>query len=442
MATSGDLSDIYKPQAPNLKRRQFLQGVPAEHQDFYRSGDRFTIPNASNLVSKGNKIYEKITFRPQKPSGIVVFSYEGEAPIDDYVRSCIHAYALSSLYSPDWQEETNPSFVETLGSIITILATYTPYNNMKDSGLETFLARCHVSVEKTTWITLEEVKEETKDVREDVAKLMGLDNFDATPQACTIVALSTLILIGKNVTEVNRDGWFKNRWRALAHVASVSIDADRMEPPLLRPCQAIYSASSSNQPVRSCLFKVMRTLSCIIEDQNHVLFDRIIRLLQWAEMSHIWMIMDYIYSQNPDILNFPELHGPEISTMMIAIEFLKKYPKEERAYLKLLYDHNDLMPLHSNNFTYFTAAAHAIAALTKTSMLNINSRFSEGVKAFQGRVIDYINTRNKTGPLSSAVGYTSTMPEIIQKTLLRAIGESTAIQEVPDFVDRQPEVRE
>ncbi|KMQ85721.1 hypothetical protein RF55_15554 [Lasius niger] len=242
-----------------------------------------------------------------------------------------------------------------------------PYSALKDAGLETSLSRCHIIVEKSTWETLNEVDTETKDVREAVAESMGFDNFDSAPQAFTVVALSVLILIGKNVTEVNRDGWFRNRWKELAHVSSVSIDADRMEPPLLRPCQAIYSSSSSNHPI-SCLFKVMRTLASIIDDQNHVIFDRIIRLLQWAKMSHIWMIMDYIYDQNPDILNFPELNGPEVASMMVAIEFLKKYPKEDRAYLKLLYDHNDLMPLHSNNFTYFTAAAHAIAAITKTSI--------------------------------------------------------------------------
>ncbi|KMQ89502.1 glyceraldehyde-3-phosphate dehydrogenase [Lasius niger] len=342
----------------------------------------------------------------------------------------------------DWQEETNPSFAETLGVVITILATYTPYYALKDAGLETSLSRCHIKVGKTTWETLAVVEAETKEVQEAVAESMGFDDFDSAPQACTVVALSVLILIGKNVTEVNRDGWFRNRWKALAHVSSVSVDADRMEPPLLRPCQAIYSASSSNHPRRSCLFKVMRTLASIIEDQNHVIFDRIIRLLQWAEMSHIWMIMDYIYDQNPDILNFPELNGPEVASMMVAIEFLKKYSKEDRAYLKLLYDHNDLMPLHSNNFIYFTAAAHAIAAITKTSMLNINSRFSEGVKAFQGRVIDYISSRNKLGSLASAVSYGSTLPESVQNALVRSIKDAAVTQDIPDFADKQPEARE
>lgn len=154
------------------------------------------------------------------------------------------------------------------------------------------------------------------------------------------------------------------------------------------------------------------------------------------------MIMDYIYDQNPDILNFPELSGPEIASMMVAIDFLKKYPKEDRAYLKLLHDHNDLMPLHSNNFTYFIAAAHAIAAITKTSMLNINARFSEGVKAFQGRVVEYINCRNKLGAMASAVSYGATLPESVRGVLIKSIEGVTEEQEIPDFVDKQPEARE
>src|SRR5580765_5493027 len=112
MATSGDMSDVYKPRALNIKRSKFLSALPAEHQNLYRSGDRFTIQNASCIAGKGNKIYDKIEFRPQQTVPIAVFSYEGVGDVTDYARSCIHAYALSSLYSTEWQDETNPSFAE------------------------------------------------------------------------------------------------------------------------------------------------------------------------------------------------------------------------------------------------------------------------------------------------------------------------------------------
>lgn len=382
------MSDVYKSSQINSKRLKYLAQLPSEHQNLFVSGDRFVVQNAGLTTSKGVKDFDKLTFISQKATAVPVFTYEGTDPISAYTRSCIHAFALTSLYDQAWLIETNPKFVTTLGVIITIIASYAPYSGLVDAGLEKFLARCHVKIAKTAWKTADEIHTATQSAREKMAEKIGLSSFDEAPQAFTVIALSSLILIGKNVTEVGRDGWFRNRWRALPHVVGVSMDIDKIEPPLLRPCQALYTTSSTNSPVRSCIFRIMRTLASLQDDQNHILFDRIIRLLQWAEMSHMWMIMELVFQQNSDILNFPELHGPEISSMMTAITFLKGFPKEDRAYLKLLHDHNTLTPLHSNNFIYFTAATHAIATITRSSMLNINSRFSEGVKEFQNRVLD------------------------------------------------------
>ncbi|KMQ82488.1 ribonuclease r [Lasius niger] len=75
-------------------------------------------------------------------------------------------------------------------------------------------------------------------------------------------------------------------------------------------------------------------------------------------------------------------------------------------------------------------------------MLNINSRFSEGVKDFQGRVVDYINSRNRMGALASAVSYASTLPDKVQRVLIKSIEEASVTHDIPDFVDRQPEARE
>jgi len=184
------------------------------------------------------------------------------------------------------------------------------------------------------------------------------------------------------------------------------------------------------------------TLASIPDNESHVIFDRIVRLLQWSEMSHIWLIMEYVYNQHPDILNFPELRGPEISTMMVAINFLRRYPYEDRAYLKFLYDHNDLLPLHSNNFIHFTAASHVISSLTKTSMINISSRFSESVKDFQERVKAYILTKEKIGPLAAAMSYTTSIPDRVRGVLMNAIEGAAISRDMPDFEDRQPEARE
>ena len=74
-----------------------------------------------------------------------------------------------------------------------------------------------------------------------------------------------------------------------------------------------------------------------------------------------------------------------MSAMLIAIKFLKRYPREDRPYLKLLEDNNNLIPLQSNNFVYFAAAAQAIAGVTQPSVKNMSSRYTESVKATRWR---------------------------------------------------------
>ena len=80
-----------------------------------------------------------------------------------------------------------------------------------------------------------------------------------------------------------------------------------------------------------------------------VFFYMIVKLLQWTEMSHIWMIMDHVFVKNPEILCCPELRGAEMSAIIIAIRFFEKYPAEDRPYLKLIEDYNNLLSLQSNN---------------------------------------------------------------------------------------------
>lgn len=122
--------------------------------------------------------------------------------------------------NPEWDLDPNPFLATTLGAAITILASYVPYQSLKEAGLETEMAHCHLSINLTNWTIIDEVRDSTKDIREDVAEMMKLESFDTTSQACSVVALSVLILIGKNVTEQNRSGWFRNRWKALTNVMS------------------------------------------------------------------------------------------------------------------------------------------------------------------------------------------------------------------------------
>ena len=54
-----------------------------------------------------------------------------------------------------------------------------------------------------------------------------------------------LILIGKNVIESGRLGWFHNPWRALAYIAGVIFPVDQIEVPDLGPSQGVYEFFST-----------------------------------------------------------------------------------------------------------------------------------------------------------------------------------------------------
>ena len=148
-------------------------------------------------------------------------------------------------------------------------------------------------------------------------------------------------------------------------------------------------------------------------------FAYIVKLLQGTEMSHIWMVMDNVYGKSPKILCYPELRRSEMSAMLVAIKFLKKYPREDRPYLKLIEDDNNLIPLQSNNFIYFAAAAQAIAGITQPSMKNMSSNYTETVKAFQNRVLAYMEKKTFLGSTFVAHGFEPYTSEPVKNLLIK-----------------------
>lgn len=45
----------------------------------------------------------------------------------------------------EWQDKNNPDYSDMLGATVTILATYTYYDNL-ESGLEKFFKRCNMKI--------------------------------------------------------------------------------------------------------------------------------------------------------------------------------------------------------------------------------------------------------------------------------------------------------
>lgn len=75
-------------------------------------------------------------------------------------------------------------------------------------------------------------------------------------------------------------------------------------------------------------------------------------------------------------------------------------------------------------------------------MVNINTRYSESVKEFQNKVIDYVKSKSKIGPLAAALCYTQTMHDKVSSALIQEIETTGTKQEIPQFYDKQPEARE
>ena len=69
---------------------------------------------------------------------------------------------------------------------------------------------CRIEVRKRSLTTSEEIEIATRDIATTMATSMGLTSFDEYPPVFIVVAISILILIGKNVIENNRIGWFRN----------------------------------------------------------------------------------------------------------------------------------------------------------------------------------------------------------------------------------------
>lgn len=93
---------------------------------------------------------------------------------------------------------------------------------------------------------------------------------------------------------------------------------------------------------------------------------------------------------NPDVLCFTELLGQERSCMQKAMVWLRTHPEEDRPFKKFLRDHQDCEPINSKHFTYYYAAAKAIASIHQPSILNLISREKDILVKFCTKAQNYM----------------------------------------------------
>ena len=203
------------------------------------------------------------------------------------IRAKLCALAIHVFYDRGYETRTNPSYAQLFGPLLTMLERFTRDSDIMKTNVNPAFKECQLQLKKVEFTTFEQIDKASIDIISELCEWIGLSDFNSYPQVFVVIAVSILILIGKNVVENNRLGWFKNRWRSLSHVAGYNVQVDSLNPPELAPCQGLYLISPIFHPIRCCLFKIMRGFAATVSDQNYVLFDRIIRLLQWTEMHHI-----------------------------------------------------------------------------------------------------------------------------------------------------------
>ena len=150
----------------------------------------------------------KIPFRDHKKIKVIYCTYTGNEPITLRARAQLCAIALHRFYNKDI---TNHEYPQLLGPLLAILCTFAKDDDILKTGIKPAFKECHLQLEKVSFSTIAEIDFASKNMILDLCDWIGLPNFEDYPQVFVVIAVSLLILIGKNVVENNRLGWFKNR---------------------------------------------------------------------------------------------------------------------------------------------------------------------------------------------------------------------------------------
>lgn len=155
--------------------------------------------------------------------------------------------------------------------------------------------------------------------------------------------------------------WFKNRVRSLGPVCSMTVLQEAMTYPPAASCIAINTAIATRHQFRASIFKVLRSLGSMEKGTYRNAFAVICRLLQYAEMGHIFFICTYLLKRHSEVLSFTDLMGQEKYQLSRAMDFLAQQDVGDAPYIKLLRRPEETDVLHSRLYKRFFAAAKAIA---------------------------------------------------------------------------------
>lgn len=383
-------SQQYKPDRMSSSEARALECLPAEHQMFFLSPHRFAIHEA-NLSDMEFTDLPDIKFARQELKEVKMSMLNPNLLMTERARAMIMCIGLSRFYDPDLSGELNPDLPGLVTSLLTLLGTYTNASFFKTNSIGQAMKSSSFTLTTVVYPSYDALAAAAKPYMNRFIRYLGAETFEDIIPRLPIIALTIFVVIGKNITDASRDAWFRKRWAAWALSCNQVFPYYSAKIPEEKACNSLYIFIRAHSAIRTAIFETYRALSKK-PGRHSDYFQRILNLLKWTEMSHMPLIMHHIFDKNKDLLQFSELSG-EKYMIHRAMEFMIRYPNEDRPFLKLLLPDRELRVLESSNFRYFTAAARAVAKLTNPNM-NL-SRTERDVAWFEAMVTNYVKGRRQ-----------------------------------------------
>ncbi|QWT43286.1 putative nucleocapsid protein [Anisopteromalus calandrae negative-strand RNA virus 2] len=420
-------------EALSVRRREELKKLPQSHESFLKSNNRHLIRDthlSGKLLPDRN---HPAAGRNFERGEVTYYALPDNVICTDKQVADMCIVALSSLYlDPDIVDLNDPDLDNTLVCPLTILAVFARSNDLSANGI------IRAGNEYGMRIVREEITEEALVQMADeawpaLADAMQLAERHESTSSLIVVALSTLLLIAKRLIAASIMPWFRARWSSIAGVLARKITPTGINTPNLVVCNSLNNAVASRHQLRAGIFRTMRALGAMQAGKYRNVFAMLVKQMQYTEMNHIYLIINHVYVNNPDILAFTEFVGPEQSAMALAFKVLGEKPAEDRPYIKLLYDEPQLEALHAKNFRLYTVAARAIAQMTDPSMGNFVVKENPQLQAFAAKVTAHMVAKSQVSALNAAEAIAPMLNTAAGKMLLSSGHE--APREDPGFED-------
>lgn len=389
-------------------RRWYLQiaNLPQEVEAFAASGALSEMKNLDLVALSSENLPAVRAFRPMEERTITVIEYaaeDQEAGLPIYLLAKLMIIGMAPLFGIDWENPMGNIPESLIGGAITSLMAFTGIAPMQNSAIIRELRNYSIRLQTRRLLTAQDVNDIVEPILDTFEKMSGIPSVRTNHSAIIVYALAVSIMMGKRLTDSNRQKWFTNRCSALAGALGEDVGARRMVAPPLAGCIAYNSIMSSRKAVRAVLFLMMRNLACLEEGSRYKdLFRVVVNILRYAEMAHISLIIQYILSNKLHLLAMPEISGDEKSALYRAMKYLQKHPAGDGPFVCLLYNEAEGEVLRSKHFKYITAAAQAVARATVPSAKLYKTSYESETANFMKRVTEYVSTIEGLGAVEAA----------------------------------------